>query len=69
MLSAAEKNLVIFLPSCKTVFVITGWGLPCVFTVPSSCLVVSLEALALAYLENVNIRERICFCNDSLLCT
>lgn len=26
MLSAAEKNLVIFLPACKTVFVITSWG-------------------------------------------
>lgn len=28
MLSAAENNLVIFLPACKTVFVITGLGLP-----------------------------------------
>lgn len=43
MLSAAENNLVIFLPPCETVFVITGWGLPCVFTVACSCLPVPLK--------------------------
>lgn len=69
MLSAAEKNLVIFLPACKTVFVITGWGLPCVFTEACSCLAVSLEAFALAYLKDVNIRERTWVCNDSPPCT
>lgn len=59
MLCAAEKNVVIFLPACKTVFVITGWGLPCVFTMACSCLVVSLEAFALAYLKKCEYQRKI----------